>query len=312
MSSLRLGTRGSKLALWQAAYTAEALKEAVPDIEIEIKVIKTRGDKILDVALSRIGDKGLFTKEIEQALLNNEIDLAVHSMKDVPSELAAGLCLGAVTRRENPQDVLISHRNYTFAQLPKNAVIGTSSLRRIAQIRARRPDLILVDLRGNVDTRIRKMKQEDMDGIVLAYAGVKRLGYEEMISDYLPSEWMLPAVGQGALALEVRQADSATRQLLELINHPETGRAIVAERAFLSELEGGCQVPIASLAQMEGSQLSVRGLVSSLDGTTVYKEECCCHPDQAEQAGRDLARRLIERGAARILDEIKQAGRNDG
>lgn len=312
MSSLRLGTRGSKLALWQAAHVSRALQEAVPGIEVEIIVIKTKGDKILDVALSRIGDKGLFTKEIEQALLDKEIDLAVHSMKDVPSELAAGLCLGAVTTRENPQDVLLSHRRLSFDQLPEKAVIGTSSLRRIAQVRARRPDIVVVDVRGNVDTRIRKMQQEGMEGIVLAYAGVKRLGYEDWISDYLPCEWMLPAVGQGALAIEVREQDAATRQLVSLINDRTTFQATRAERAFLRELEGGCQVPVAALARVEEDRLTLKGLVSSLDGSTVFKADCSCHPEQAEQAGKDLAQRLITQGAARILEEIKQSGRDDG
>lgn len=308
MSKLRLGTRGSKLALWQAQHVADLLRQVVPGLEVEIEVIKTKGDKILDVSLSRIGDKGLFTKEIEMALLDNKVDLAVHSMKDLPSVLEPGLCLGAVLCRENPRDVLLSPQGCSLADLPQGARVGTSSLRRIAQLRARRPDVNIVDLRGNVDTRINKMQSEGLDAIVLAYAGVKRLGYEAMITEVLPTEVLLPAVGQGAIGVEIRSEDVNTAAMVRLINHEPTRMGVLAERAFLRVLEGGCQVPIGALSDEKSGQLQLAGLVASLDGTVVFKDSIAGQLDEAEEMGRCLAERLLSRGAAQVLAEIRRLG----
>lgn len=308
MKSIILGSRGSKLALWQANYVASQLTRVVPDLDVEVKVIKTKGDKILDVALSRIGDKGLFTKEIEKELLDGSIDMAIHSMKDLPSQMAPGLCIGAVLKRENPGDVLISRQGYKFSDLPEGAIIGTSSLRRISQIRALRPDIVLVDIRGNIETRIRKMHEQELDGIVLAYAGVKRLGLEEKISDILPHNIMLPAVGQGAIAIEVRQGDTSNLELARSINHEPTNWATRTERSFLRVLEGGCQVPIGCYAEVSGENITVEGLVASLDGRRVFRESIQGKCQEADLIGRQLARDLLQKGAASVLAEIRQAG----
>jgi len=309
-SALRLGTRGSQLALWQAKLVADQLKMALPELSIEIKIIKTTGDKILDVALSRIGDKGLFTKEIESELLQGGIDLAVHSMKDLPSEIPEGLCIGAVLKRENPCDVLISHHKYRFDDLPQGALIGTSSLRRIAQLKARRPDLRFCEIRGNVETRIKKMQELNLDAIILAYAGVKRLGYEDCISDYLPFNLVLPAAGQGSIAVEAREGDEQTRAALRLINDEDSELSIQSERAFLNELQGGCQVPIACLARLQGDGLILEGLAASLDGKRVFRGCEEGSRDQAMKIGRDLARQLLTEGADAVLEEIRRENEN--
>ncbi|MEN6325285.1 MAG: hydroxymethylbilane synthase [Syntrophomonas sp.] len=308
MKSLRLGTRGSKLALWQSEHVAGKLRQSHPDLKVELQIIKTTGDKILDVALSKIGDKGLFTKEIEKELLEGRIDLAVHSMKDLPTQLEKGLAIGAVLERENPADVLISNRNYTFDSLPPEARIGTSSLRRIAQLKKLRPDLVFVEIRGNVETRIRKMQEENLDGIVLAYAGVKRLGMEDAISEILPCEVILPAVGQGVIAIETRSNDAEVLSLLEAINDKNAYLSCEAERAFLQGLEGGCQVPIASLATINDDKILLQGLIAALDGGEVIKgcNEGCCR--EAELVGQQLAKTLLDRGAGRILNDIRCAG----
>lgn len=308
MQKLRLGTRGSSLALWQADYVAEHIRQVRPDLEIEIKIIKTKGDKILDVALSKIGDKGLFTKEIENDLLAGEIDLAVHSMKDLPSFLMPGLVLGGVLPRENPADVLLSHKGYTVSTLPHYGSVGTSSLRRIAQLRAVRPDLKMVDLRGNVETRIKKMQDLDLDGIILAYAGVKRLGFTQQITDIVSTDVILPAVGQGAIAVEVRAADQMTMDIVSSINDFPSQWSTIAERAFLRELEGGCQIPVASLAHIEGDNLYMEGLVASLDGQIIIKSSHSGAINQAAEVGRFLAQNLLRRGADTILEEIKRLG----
>lgn len=308
MKSLRLGTRGSKLALWQSEHVAGKLRQSHPDLKVELQIIKTTGDKILDVALSKIGDKGLFTKEIEKELLEGRIDLAVHSMKDLPTQLEKGLVIGAVLERENPADVLISNRNNTFYNLPPGARIGTSSLRRIAQLKKLRPDLVFVEIRGNVETRIRKMGEENLDGIILAYAGVKRLGMEDAISEILSYEVILPAVGQGIIAIETRSDDSEVLSLLKAINDKNAYLSCQAERAFLQELEGGCQVPIASLAAVNGDKILLQGLVAALDGSEVIKssnEGSCL---EAELVGQQLAKTLLDRGAGRILNNIRCAG----
>lgn len=308
MQHIKLGTRGSRLALWQAQYTVDCLKEACPDVSVETVIIKTKGDKILDVPLSRIGDKGLFTSEIETELLDGKIDLAVHSLKDLPSQLAPGLGLAAVLQREDPRDVLLSGKGYRLDSLPPEAVLGTSSLRRIAQIKTVRPDIRIVDLRGNVETRIRRMQEQNLDGIILAYAGVKRLGFEHYITDFISPDIILPAVGQGVIAVEAREDDSSTRHFLNLINDMTSYVQISAERAFLKELQGGCQVPIAALGKLEGDEILLQGLVSSLDGAKVYKSQEKGTWDRASEVGLILAQRLLKQGADAILAEIERLG----
>ncbi len=311
MEILRLGTRGSKLALWQAEHVKNALAAAVPDLQVEIHIIKTTGDKILDVALSKIGDKGLFTREIEKELLEEKIDIAVHSMKDLPSRLEEGLGIGAVLPRENPQDVLISDIKGRLMDLPDGAVLGTSSLRRKAQIKYVRPDIQVADLRGNVETRIRKMREEGMDGIILAYAGVKRLGYESLISEHLDYDLLMPAAGQGAIAVEMRAVDPEVFEIIRLINDEQTRIEVEAERSFLAELEGGCQVPIAAAAGFRGDSLILKGLVASLDGQDILRAEMTGSMEQPAQLGQDLGRQLLEAGAGRILDRIRHMGASE-
>lgn len=303
-----MGTRGSRLALWQAEYVVSLLGRYFPDIDFETVVIKTQGDKILDVALSKIGDKGLFTKEIEIALLDNQIDMAVHSMKDLPTQLPEGIEIGAVLERENPRDVLVSHRGYSLAELPPGARVGTSSLRRISQLRAVRPDLELVNLRGNVETRIRKMKTEGMDAIILAYAGVKRMGYLEEVTDLLSSAVMLPAVGQGAIGIEIRQGDTAVAEKVKTIHHEASGTEVTAERAFMRRLEGGCQVPIACQARAADEELIIDGLVASMDGKSVFRSQLRGQPGQAEELGKMLAAQVLTMGADTVLEEIRRWG----
>lgn len=308
MFRLRLGTRGSRLALWQADWVAQEMHRLHPTLQIEIKVIKTQGDKILDVALSKIGDKGLFTKEIENELLAGEIDLAVHSMKDLPTILPPGLMAGAVLKRENPQDVLISSQGFNLETLPQGGRIGTSSLRRIAQLKALRPDLQPVDLRGNLETRLKKMEEQKLDGIILAYAGVKRLGFDAYITQMIDTEVILPAVSQGAVLAEVREGDRDTRKLIAPINDQAADAATRAERALLRELEGGCQVPIAALAQVRGDRLQLRAMVASLDGEHMIRDSYDGEIERAEDIGRNLAMRMLDQGAGQILSEIRRLG----
>ncbi|HOQ08808.1 MAG TPA: hydroxymethylbilane synthase [Syntrophomonadaceae bacterium] len=308
MMRLKLGTRGSKLALWQAQAVTERLKEYHPDLQIEVVIIKTAGDKILDVALSRIGDKGLFTKELEKALLDGTIDLAVHSLKDLPSQLGEGLKLAAVMPRENPGDVLISRSGLHLSDLPAGSVIGTSSLRRTAQLKAVRPDLQVIDIRGNVETRIKKMQEQQLDGIILAYAGVKRLGLEHWITQVLPYDIMLPATGQGTIAIETRDHDEKMDSILETVNDRKTFAEIQAERAFLGRLEGGCQVPMACLAECREGVIHMQGLVSSLDGSRVIRDSITGSSHEPEQIGLNLAERILEAGADRILRSIQSMG----
>ncbi len=308
MKTLRLGTRGSKLALWQAEYAASQLQQQNPDVMVQIEIIKTTGDKVLDVALSKIGDKGLFTKELEIELMRGNIDLAVHSLKDMPAELESGLVIGAVLARENPADVLLSMKNYKLTDLPHKAVIGTSSLRRRAQIAAIRPDLEIVDIRGNVETRLRKMQEQDLDGIILAYAGVKRLGLEKYISDYLPFEVMLPAVGQGIIAIETSEAANEVNKIVSSINDHATHVAVLAERSFLAAIEGGCQVPVAAHSHLIDDRLEITGMIASLDGGTILKDCCTGQAAKAEEIGRELAHCLLQAGGAEILNQIRNAG----
>ena len=305
MQVLRLGTRGSRLALWQAGYVADQLREYFPDLQVTIEVIRTTGDKILDVALSKIGDRGLFTKEIDQALLNDEIDFAVHSMKDVPGELPAELCIAAVLEREAAHDVLIARQAQCLSELPRGARLGTSSLRRMAQLRAYRADFQLLEIRGNVETRLRRMEEMELDGVLLAAAGIKRLGLEHRISEYIAFEVMLPAVGQGAIGVEARSDDLATLEILSILNHGESSNCVKMERAFLAALGGGCQVPIAALAHPTEDHLVMEGLISSLDGQRIFRDRMLCSVTDAEYGGQTLAQLLLAQGGAQILHELK-------
>ncbi len=299
-----LGTRGSKLALWQSEHVASILKEKA-GVEVELKIIKTQGDKILDVALSRIGDKGLFVKEIETALLDGEADLAVHSSKDVPTQIPEGLTLGAFLKRVDPRDVLISKSGQGLDALPAGSVIGTSSLRRIAQILHRRPDLKIEDVRGNLDTRLRKMDGGLFDAIVLAAAGLDRMGWAEGITERIPSDVMLSAVGQGAIAIEVREGDEDMRELMAHLDDPATRAAVTAERALLRELEGGCQIPIGALGVLEDGVLKLEGMVAGLDGSRLIRDSIAGAPEEADELGVRLADKLKTQGADEILAEVR-------
>lgn len=301
---IRIGTRGSKLALEQAEWVKARLEAQYPGLDVVLKKIKTTGDKVLDVPLARMGGKGLFVKEIEEALIGQEVDLAVHSMKDVPSFLPSGLHLAAIPRREDPRDVLISRDGRPLKDFRRGARIGTSSLRRQAQLFRYRADLEIVPLRGNLDTRIRKLSQEGLDGIILAAAGLKRLGWLDQVTEYLPFEICLPAVGQGALGIECRVADESTNKKVEFLNHGATRCCVLAERSFLRRLEGGCQVPIAAFGQVSNGKLKLEGLVSSVDGRRWVRDCLEGLEEGAEELGEHLAELLLSRGADRILKEI--------
>ena len=301
---IRIGTRGSKLALAQSRWVKQRIEETHPHVRVELVRIRTKGDKILDSPLSKIGGKGLFTKEIEEALLKKLVDVAVHSMKDVPAELPESLTLSMFPEREDPRDALISKKNLTLEQLPRGSRIGTGSLRRAAQLLHIRPDLDLVALRGNVDTRIGKLESGDVQAIVLAAAGLNRLGFASRITQIFSADQMLPAIGQGALALEVRCDDDQTISLLGCMNHEPTEIAIRAERAVLRELEGGCQVPIGAFAHLDGEELYVQGMVADLDGTELVRKEITGEKHRPEETGVELARQLLNSGADKILARI--------
>jgi len=303
-----IGTRGSPLALWQANWIRTALLQNDPDLDVELLKIKTRGDKILDVPLAKVGGKGLFVKEIEEAMLDGRIDIAVHSMKDMPAVIPEGLCVGAVPKRESPKDVLIARRAAGFADLPKGASVGTSSLRRGAQLLFLRPDLKIRPLRGNLDTRLKKLETEGLDAVVLAAAGVVRLGLSERITEVLDEEVMLPAVGQGALCVEVRSDDEQILNRVSRLEDAETRTTVAAERAFLARLEGGCQVPIAAHGRLAGGRLSLTGLVADVEGTRRIREVAEGPPESAEALGIALAETLLSRGAQEILDEVYSIG----
>ena len=300
MTLLRLGTRKSKLALWQANFVKEKL-EAL-GCKVELVPITTTGDRILDAPLARIGGKGLFVKEIENALLAGEIDLAVHSLKDVPMIIPEGLTLSAITEREEPYDVLISGNGKKLEELPSGAVVGTSSLRRQVQIKRRRGDLRVEILRGNVDTRLRKLKEGLYDAIVLAYAGVKRMGLSGEISQVL--EDFIPAVGQGSLAIETRAEDERVINFVKVLNHEESWLRAVCERAFLRELQGGCQVPIGAYAWIEGNRIKIKGFISDLEGERFLEGYEEGGLQEAEEVGKRLAQRLLREGGEEILKEI--------
>lgn len=302
---LIIGSRRSELAQWQARWVIHALKEHHPWLECELVTLQTKGDKIRDVSLARIGDKGLFTKELEEALQKGIIDVAVHSMKDVPTVLPPGLIIGAVGLREDPSDVFLSSKGYTLASLPIKGRVGTSSLRRKAQLWHWRPDLEIVDLRGNVPTRLAKMDRDGLDGIVLAAAGLKRLRRDHLITEYLPHSICLPAVGQGAIGLEIRAEDREVRSLIEAVNHTPSLACIRAERAFLQELEGGCQVPLGALGKAEGDHLLLHGMVASPDGRELLREVETGFLGRPEEVGKRLAGKLLKRGADSILRGVR-------
>ena len=303
-NGLKLGTRGSPLAMRQAALVAEALGNRWPDLEISLLAIKTSGDRLLDSPLAQAGGKGLFVKEIEEALLECRIDLAVHSMKDLPAELPPGLCLGAVMPREDPFDALVARNGVRFAELPPRAKVGTSSLRRQVQCLHRRPDLEIVPLRGNVETRLRKLETLGLDAVVLAAAGLIRLGLQHRITERLSAELSLPAIGQGALAIEIREADERVGGLVEGIDHRETRLATTAERAFLRRLGGSCVTPVAAFGEIRGKSLILTGMVASLDGTRMLRQVLRGAASTPDEVGRTLAEELLSAGADEILREI--------
>jgi len=302
--TLKIGTRGSRLALWQANWVKSALESEDPSLSIELVVIKTKGDKILDVPLAKVGGKGLFVKEIEESLLNEKIDLAVHSMKDMPAQIPQGLCIAAIPQREDPQDVLISKDNRRFSELPSGSVVGTGSLRRKAQLLFARPDLVVAPMRGNIDTRLRKLETENLDAIILAAAGVKRMKYENKIAEYLDENIMLPAVGQGALCIEIRQDDPLAGPVVAGLEDPKTRTVIMGERAFSARLEGGCQVPIAAHGTLHNDIFTLSGLVASVDGRTLLKKTLKGPENASGTIGVELAEHLISMGAKTIIDNL--------
>jgi hydroxymethylbilane synthase len=300
--ALKIGSRGSLLALWQAEWVQGELKKN--GIRSEIQKIKTTGDKILDVPLAKVGGKGLFVKEIEEALIQGAVDLAVHSMKDMPSQIPDPLHLAAVPRREDPRDAVISRQGQKLADLPPGATVGTSSLRRQAQLWAFRPDLQIVSLRGNLDSRLRKLREGMFQAIILAAAGLHRLGWGDRITEYLSPEVSLPAIGQGALAIECRRNDPEVNDLISLLNDPETACTVSAERAMLIRLEGGCQVPIAGHATKSKDQITLDGLVASLDGKTILRERRTAAASETRALGIQVAEALLARGADKILKAL--------
>ena len=305
-----IGSRGSELALWQANFIQKELERKNKNVSVEIKIIKTKGDKILDVALSKIGDKSLFTKELEVELLNGNIDLAVHSLKDLQTVLPKGLKLAAVTRRHNVQDVLISRKKgTTIFNLPENATVATGSLRRKCQLLHIRPDLNIVELRGNVPSRIKKFLASDWHSIILARAGVERLKLSKHISSIIKTDVMLPAVGQGALGIETRADNKIVNEIVKSIHHENTYKAVLAERALLRTLEGGCQVPIGSFAEVKSNGLYLDSMVGSLDGSITFRKKMRGSRANPEKLGFNLAKALIKAGAKNILDEIYKSTR---
>lgn len=305
MRKFTIGSRGSELALWQTNATKTALAERFPQAAFDLKIIKTKGDKILDTALSKIGDKGLFTKEIETALMNGEIDLAVHSLKDLPTVQPEGLKIGAVSKRETPNDIFISKNYKSIEDLPQGARLATGSLRRKSQLLAFRPDLEIVEIRGNVPTRIEKYLASDLDGMILAYAGVHRLGLDAHIAQVIPTEILLPAVGQGVMAVEIREDDTEIAAMLDAINDAETKARITAERAFLRRLEGGCQVPIGAFAVIESGEIYLQGFVGNTDGSRVIRDAMRGANTDAENLGTTLAEKCLAAGANELLTEAR-------
>lgn len=301
---LRIGTRASLLAVTQSTWIKNQIEQAHPGSLVELVKITTKGDRILDVPLAKVGGKGLFVKEIEDALLAGEVDLAVHSMKDVPTKLPEGLHIGIIPVRETPKDAFLSVKYGSIDALPQGATIGTSSLRRRSQLAALRPDLNIIDLRGNIDTRLRKLDEGMFDAIILAGAGLHRLGLEKRITTLLEPEQMLPAISQGALGIELRRDDSDLFAGLDFLHHPTTAVAVAAERAFLLRLEGGCQVPIGAYATLSGATITLTGLIAAVDGRLILRESTSGPAEQAEALGTSLAETLLAKGGKAILDAV--------
>jgi hydroxymethylbilane synthase len=300
MAHLRIGSRGSQLALWQANHISALLRERGHQVEIEI--IKTTGDKITDVALAKVGTKGMFTKEIEEALAAGRVDLAVHSLKDLPTEIPPDFEIAAITQRENPRDVLVSKKHASIKELPQRARVGTSSLRRQAQLKALRPDLEIYPLRGNVDTRLRKLEAGDYEAIILAAAGVNRLGLTALVKQVIPAEIMCPAAGQGALGIEIRKGDEAIRQHLSFLDDSAARQTTTAERALLNKLGGGCQVPIGAFAELRAKEIHLEGVVAHPDGSLVLRESR--DGNDPELLGNEVGESLLSRGGDAILQEV--------
>lgn len=300
-----VGTRASQLARWQTYWVVNNLKKFFPKCRFTVVEVKTQGDKAPDVALAQIGSRGVFTKELEVAILEHKIDFAVHSMKDLPTKLPEGLTIGAICERNDPADVLISQQCLPLKELPRNARIGTSSLRRCAQLKHFRSDLQIENLRGNLNTRMTKLEKQNLDGIVLAAAGVKRLGWTDRITQRIPYSISLPAVGQGAIGIEVREDDRKVLELVKVLEHSSSTITVSAERSFLRTLEGGCQIPIGAIATLEGDTLILEGMVGNLNGTKILRAKLAGTADQTEQIGIDLANMLLNMGADRILNELK-------
>lgn len=304
--SIKIGTRGSQLALYQANKIKEKLTKACPEYNFDIEIIKTKGDKILDVALSKIGDKGLFTKEIETALIKGQIDMAVHSLKDLPTNLPENLCLGGVLKRGEFRDALVSKNGKKLAELTSKDVIATSSLRRIAQLLKYNPDFTIIDIRGNVNTRMEKMQNGYCDAMVMAAAGLQRLDFNDKITEIIDEKVIIPAVSQGAIAIEIRENDPLISELMDKINHQETLRAVLAERVFLNKLEGGCQIPIGCYTQINDQQFSITGFISNVDGSEVIQDTFSGELKNAQKIAAELAESFVKKGATKILDEIRK------
>ncbi|MHB8762406.1 MAG: hydroxymethylbilane synthase [Coriobacteriia bacterium] len=310
-AELTIGTRGSKLALWQSEYI-KAKVEEITGLPVSLKVIKTTGDKILDVPLAKVGGKGLFTKELEVELMAGTVDLCVHSMKDVPTALPEGCVIAAMPERVDPRDVIVSGPGgYDLITLPRGARMGTSSLRRVAQVRALRPDLEIVDVRGNLDTRMRKAEEGEVDAVILASAGITRMGWADRISHYIPSEQMISAVGQGAIGIEIREDDEFMLHVMERIRHPETMECVTAERVVMRMLEGGCQVPIGAYARYEEGTLTMDAMVGSVDGTRIVRQQLCGDAGDPVGLGEAMVERLLALGAGEILAGIRGASGAD-
>lgn len=305
-----IGSRGSELALWQANFVKREIEKNNKNVKVEINVIKTKGDKILDVARSKIGDKSLFTKELEVELLAKRIDLAVHSLKDLQTQIPDGLKLAAVTKRHDVEDVLIARKKgMTIQSLPEFAVVATGSLRRKSQLLHLRPDITVLDLRGNVPSRIKKFLESEWDAIILARAGVERLNLKKHISSFIPKEEILPAVGQGALGIEIHQDNNLVDEIIQSIHHKDTYKAVLAERSLLRALEGGCQVPIGAFAEVKSSGLYLDAIVGSIDGTITYRKKIRGSKNEPEKLGKVLAKDLLKAGAKEILDDIYKSER---
>ena len=301
-----IGSRGSQLALWQTNHVRNFLTRHFPETVFDVKIIKTTGDKLLETALSKIGDKGLFTKQIETALIDGEIDLAVHSLKDLQTVQPEGLCIGAISKREMPNDVLISKKYPSIDELPDGARVATGSLRRKSQLLHYRPDLRVFEIRGNLQTRFKKFDESDLDAMILAFAGVHRMNLDARISQIIPFETMLPAVGQGAMAVEIREGDEDLRRILRVISDEETFLCATAERAFLRSLEGGCQVPIGANATVRNDEINLEGMVGNLNGTINLREKITGAKNDAKNLGEHLAGILISAGANEVLERTRE------